>query len=74
MTELMPGIEKPFSLKLSLQCQKPNRYHSFLKEVPAMVALYVVENKKNFIMLWRVLCDPASLNGIYPSYSVPESH
>lgn len=46
MVELMPGIEKPFALKLSLQCQKPKRYHSFLKEVPIMVALYLEENKK----------------------------
>lgn len=74
MVELMPGIENPFSLKLSLQCQKPNRYHSFLKEVAAMVALYLEENKKNIIMLWRVICDPASLSGIYPGYSVPKSH
>lgn len=74
MVELMPGIEKPFSLKLSLQCQNPNRHHSFLKEGPAMATFYLEENKKNIIMLWRVICDPVSLSGIYPGYSVPKSH
>lgn len=48
MVELMPGIEKPFSLKLPVKCQKPNRYHSFLKEVPAIVALYLEENEKKY--------------------------
>ena len=70
MVELMPGIEKPFSLKLLVQCQKPNRYHSFLKEVPTIVALYLEENEKYILMLWGVICDPASLSGVFPGYSV----
>lgn len=65
---LMAGIEKPFLLKLSLQCQKHKGYvllHSFPKEVSAMIVLYLEENNKNIIMLWRVTCDPASLKGIF---------
>ena len=57
----MSGIEKSFSLKLSIQCQTLSRYHSFPKEVPAAVALYLEEN--NILMLWRVICDPASWVG-----------
>ena len=53
MGELMSGIEKSFSLKLSIQCQTLSRYHSFPKEVPAAVALYLEEN--NILMLWRVI-------------------
>lgn len=68
MVELMARIEKPFLLKLCLQCQKPKGYillHSLPEEVPAMIALYLEENKKNIIMLWRVTCALASLKGIF---------
>lgn len=31
-----------------------------------MVDLYLEENKKNILMLWGVIHDPASLSGIFP--------
>lgn len=35
-----------------------------------MVALNLEEKKKNILTLWRVICDLASLSGIFPGYSI----